>query len=108
GFVPFTEAELPLQIGIIKANRESLIVAPHYHKPTKRVTGGLGECLVVIKGKINIQLFNTDKKVIRNLSIKAREGFVLYSGGHALNFTKGTEAFEFKNGPFVVDRINLN
>ena len=50
---------------------------------------------------------NLEQNKIRSIEIKSGEGFVLYSGGHSITFTKGTTAYEFKNGPFQSDRVNI-
>jgi len=106
GFRSFTEEKLSLQISTVLFPGGTTI-DPHYHKPIRRITGNLGEAIVVIDGKIRISIFGKNKKLVRKIIIKSGEGFVLYAGGHKLEFLETTRAFELKNGPFIFDRVDF-
>ena len=101
-----TADKLPLQIATIFA-KTGRSVAVHYHKTVSRNTKTLGECIVVFEGRAMVRLYDSNKKFLRSVIIKAKEGFAIFSGSHAVSFDRGTKALEFKNGPFVNDKISI-
>jgi len=106
GVVPITKDTEALQVLTLK-HKKGVSIKPHTHIPKKRTTGDLQECLVVKKGKIKIDLYTTNKKLLTSVFVKAGEAFLLVSGGHAVTIIEDAEIFEIKNGPFVDDRVNL-
>lgn len=106
GATSLTAAELPLQI-LAHAHPSGTTVAAHRHRPLRRVTTALGEAVVVIDGKIRVDVFTPQGKRYRRLVLKSGDLFVLYAGGHALTVLQQAHFFEFKNGPFRDDRVNL-
>lgn len=77
----------------------------HIHSPKKRTTETLQECLVVIKGKIKIDFYGSDKKYFKSIYLSPGEAVVFISGGHGVHILKDSEIFEIKNGPFINDKI---
>ena len=106
GVNSLTTAELPLQI-LAHAHPSGIKVAAHRHRLLRRVTTTLGEAVVIIDGKIRVDVFTPQGKHCRRLVLKTGDLFVLYAGGHSLTVLKRARFFEFKNGPFRDDRINL-
>lgn len=101
-----TTVEEPLQI-LSLCHKRGKEIAPHFHKPLRRVTMHLQECVVVIHGKIKIDLYGPDKKYFKHFYLKAGELFMLVSGGHAIHFIEDSKIFEFKNGPYKNDRVSI-
>ena len=101
-----TDHSLPLQV-LTMACPAKKMVAQHFHTPHKRITRSLGECLFVFDGLARVSLFNTRGRKYKTIMVKSGEGFILFSGGHEIEFLKKTRAVEFKNGPFIEDKVSL-
>jgi len=106
GSIPQTDEKEPLQLVTLKHPQGTYLQA-HLHKPQKRITQRLQECLFVRKGKIKIDLYDNNKKYARYLLLKQGEAFISVSGGIGIRFIQDSEVFEFKNGPFKPDKINI-
>ncbi len=75
------------------------------HKSVERVTQNLQECLVVIKGKMKIDLFASDNKFFKSIYVSAGQTVIFISGGHAVRILEDAELIEVKNGPFIEDKV---
>lgn len=106
GTHPITDGTGSLELVTLK-NKKGHIVAPHKHKPMKRSTTGLQECIVVLKGKVRIDLFGNEQKVVKRIFLKQGEVFITISGGHSIHFLEDSQIIETKNGPFKKDRIAI-
>lgn len=101
--MPLTDPLEPLQILSHKRKKNKYTKA-HIHIPKVRVTQKLQECLVVIKGKIKIDLYTIDKKFIKSIYLSAGQTVIFMNGGHGVHIVKDAEIIEVKNGPFVEDK----
>lgn len=105
GSHPATLESEALQAMSLKYSTGARIKA-HYHSPQRRVTECLQEGLVVMKGRIAVDLYSVDeKKLFKSVEVKAGEVIILADGGHGINFLEDSELFEFKPGPFKDDKI---
>lgn len=106
GSLPASEEAHPLQVLTLKYDKGHS-VAPHAHKPLRRVTTGLQECIIVRKGRVRIDLYGSGKKVLRRAILNEGDVFVTISGGHSIHFLEDSEIIETKNGPFAADKISI-
>lgn len=104
GAVPLTDPLEPLQVLTHKRPAGKYTKA-HFHTPKVRVTQKLQECLVMIKGKIKIDLYTPDKKFFKSIYVSTGQAIIFMDGGHAVHILKGSEIIEVKNGPFVEDKV---
>jgi len=104
GAIPLTDPREPLQLLVHKRPAGKHTKA-HIHIPKKRVTEKLQECLVVMKGKIKIDLYGPDKKFFKHIYLSVGQVIILMNGGHAVHLIKDSEIIEIKNGPFVEDKV---
>ena len=102
--MPLTDLREPLQVLVHKRKMGEYTKA-HIHTPKKRVNQKLQECLVVIKGKIKIDLYAPDKKFIKSIFLSAGQAVIFMNGGHGIHIVKDAEIIEVKNGPFVQDKV---
>lgn len=107
GTLPLTEPSEPLQILTHKREAGNKTLA-HYHLPKRRTTQTLQECLMVIKGKIKVDLFGTNKKKIKSVYLSAGDIIIFMAGGHAVHILENTEFIEIKNGPFIEDKVMID
>lgn len=104
GSKPITPADQPLQIVTLKHKKGSYLKA-HMHIPKERKTKSLQECLFVKRGKVKIDLYSANKKYLQSFFLKEGQAFLLLAGGYGINVVNDCEVFEFKNGPFVEDKL---
>jgi hypothetical protein len=106
GSLPVTAGHEPLQVVTLKHPKGKYLVA-HTHKPVERKTSRMQECLMVKKGRVRIELYAPDKKMFKKIILKTGDFFILQNGGIGIHVLKDAEVVEFKNGPFVEDKILL-
>ena len=104
GSNPLTDPNQPLQLVTLKHPRGSYLKA-HMHKPQKRITRSLQECLIVKKGKIRLDLYSPTKILFKNTYLIEGQALILLTGGYGIHLVEDSELFEIKNGPFIVDKI---
>lgn len=104
GSVPQSEASAPLQVLTLK-HPQGRHVQPHLHIPKKRTTDRLQECLIVLRGKVRIDLYTTEKQYVKYVYLKTGETLLLVNGGYGVRWLEDSELIEFKNGPFVEDKV---
>jgi hypothetical protein len=106
GSIPHTKESEPLQLVTLKHSEGKYLVA-HTHKPIKRETNRMQECLIVKKGKIKLDLYGPDKKLFKKIILKDGESLILLDGGYGIHILEDSELIELKNGPFIEDKIVL-
>jgi len=104
GSIPMTDPKEPLQLVTLKHPKGTYLKA-HTHKPKKRVTQKLQECLFVKKGEVTVDLYDADKTYFKSISLKPGHSLVLICGGYGIHLIKDSELIEIKNGPFIEDKI---
>jgi|TARA_B110000483_G_C18127857_1_gene516400 hypothetical protein len=96
-----TKIEMPLQVSRI--NLKDTIVKPHSNNK-KLLNSKLveqNECWIVLKGIINISLFDIDKTNLDNLILNQGEILITCGGGHSINKSSDdAEMIEIKLGPY--------
>lgn len=107
GSVPITDPQESVQVVGLKHPKGAYLKA-HAHKLRRRITPRLQEGLLVRKGKIKIDLYEPEKwGKIKSVTLKAGEMFLLLNGGYGIHILEDAELFEFKNGPFLEDKVLL-
>lgn len=97
------DSSMPVQVSRIKlANSKK--VKPHFHKLKKINYDSVNqnECWIVIRGSIEISLFDLDKAHLKTTNL--HEGDILFTsgGGHSINkSSKDSEFIEVKLGPYI-------
>ena len=106
GSLPVTDGHHPLQV-VTLSHPKGKYLAAHTHRPVPRKTERMQEALFVKKGKVRLDLFGPDKKPFKKLVMKAGDFFILQNGGLGIQMMEHSECVEFKNGPFVEDKVLL-
>ncbi len=83
------------------------VIKPHRHTPHKRITNMLHEGVVVVRGKIRVDLFGEDKKRFRSFFVNAGGAAIFFGVAHGVRFLADTALYELKNGPYIDDKILL-
>ena len=89
-----------LQVSTQKLKRNDFI-SSHIHRKNKRITSSTQEIWLVMKGKLSINIIDTDKKKIKNFILGTGDMYILFRGGHSFKvLNDNTEFYEIKNGPY--------
>jgi len=101
-----TDPSSLLQVGQIAIN-PGRPVRRHRHNPVERDTRGTNEVLVVLDGKLTMELFGDRDEVQVTQEVSKGEVILLISGGHAFNSGEGCSVLEIKNGPYddLIDKV---
>jgi cupin fold WbuC family metalloprotein len=76
-------------------------INPHVHLKNKRTTLSTQEAWIVLRGRLSVKIFDTDKKKIKNFILNKGDVYILFRGGHSLKvLNNNTEFYEIKNGPY--------
>ena len=104
GSIPQTDGKEPLQLVTLKHPEGKYLLA-HTHRPAPRKTAKMQECIVVRKGKIQVDLYGHDKKMFKKIKMETGDLLILLNGGYGIHILEDAEMVELKNGPFVEDKV---
>jgi len=98
----YTDPEMDFQIG---AMRRPLghEVEPHVHSPVERELIGTKEVLFVRSGRIGIDFYDDDKKIVTSIEMVSGDVIYLHTGGHGIRFIEESVLLEVKQGPYIQD-----
>lgn len=106
GSIPITDSSGALQV-LTLSHSKGDSVKPHVHRRMKRVTMDLQECLVVLKGKIRIDLYSSAIRPVKRVIVKAGEVYIVLDGKIGVEYLEKSEVIEIKNGPFRNDTVYI-
>jgi len=95
----YSEQEDELQVGKFKLKKNEEIIR-HFHPENKRSINNTTEVLIVLKGKLKVNLFDNLKKFLQEIEIYEEDILVLFSGGHQILVLEDCEFIEVKQGPY--------
>ena len=96
----FSPAESSFQFGLL-AHGAGFEEPPHLHQPVKREINDLQQMFVVQRGAVAVQLYADDKKLLREVVLKAGDAIVLIHGIHAIRVIEDMQCISVKQGPFL-------
>jgi cupin fold WbuC family metalloprotein len=96
----FTPGEFSQQLGML-VHAKGKVVNRHRHKPVRREILRTQEVLVILSGKIKIQLFNDEGSLLRAVILKEGDSVLLATGGHRVEVLKKARILEVKQGPYA-------
>ncbi len=98
GTYMFTPEDWGIQVGFARHSR-GYRVSAHVH-PRRREGVGIGsELLIVLRGRIRIDIYSCNGEYIDNVELGEGEGIVLRCG-HAVEFLEDSVVLEVKEGPY--------
>jgi cupin fold WbuC family metalloprotein len=95
----FSPPEFSQQLGLI-SRRKDHIIKPHIHKLVPREVSVTQEVLHILSGRIEITLYNKDKKRIKVVELSSGDTILLASGGHGIKILDDARMLEVKQGPY--------
>ena len=81
---------------------------PHVHiwKPLEILKTVAQEAWVVIEGKIETELLDSDSNVIALTNLNVGDCCITLNGGHRYRSIGSSKVFEFKSGPYLGDVLD--
>ncbi len=96
----FTPPEWPQQLGLLVYGRGKKI-PPHKHKNLKRETETFTEVLVLLAGRLKIDLYDSKNRLARTVILEPGDSILFASGGHAVEILEDSKIIEVKQGPYI-------
>ena len=96
----FTPAEYSQQLAYMK-HPGGYVIAPHVHNSVQREVKFTREVLFIRSGRVRVDLYDDDRRYVRNAILGAGDVILLASGGHGFEMLEECEMIEVKQGPYV-------
>jgi hypothetical protein len=106
----FSPPESSFQFGLL-AHKAGFSEPPHYHKPFPREVTDLQQMFVMQRGRVVVELYRDDGKLLREIELGPGDAIVLIHGVHALRVLEDFQAVSVKQGPFLGtenDKVNVS
>jgi len=76
-------------------------IAPHVHNFLSRQVFYTQEVLIVRRGRLQVNLYSSDKEFLANRILEAGDVILLCGGGHSFEMLEETSIIEVKQGPYL-------
>lgn len=96
---PLEEIQLALML-----RKAGTVIQSHLHPFYPRYTHTTCEVLIVRKGVVRIEFFNSSKETIGQRILTSGDVVTLVRGGHGLEVLNDAEIVEVRNGPYAGDQ----
>jgi cupin fold WbuC family metalloprotein len=96
----FTPGEFSQQLGML-VHKKGKIVDRHRHKHVRREIFRTQEVLVMLEGKVKIEVYNDEGEMLKTLTLQAGDAILLASGGHRVKVLEDAKIIEVKQGPYA-------
>jgi mannose-6-phosphate isomerase-like protein (cupin superfamily) len=96
----FTPGEFSQQLGMLIHPRGK-VVDRHRHKHVRREIQRTQEVLVLLEGRIEIEIYTEDGLLLKTVRLKAGDAVLLAAGGHKVKVLEGAKIIEVKQGPYA-------
>ena len=96
----FTPPEFSQQLGML-VHKKGKIVKRHKHRRVKREIFQTQEVLVVLYGKIQVDLYDDESKLLKSVVLHPGDTVLLAQGGHRVEILEDSKLIEVKQGPYA-------
>jgi len=96
----FTPSEFSQQLGIL-IHKKGKIVQRHRHKLVKREIFRTQEVLVLLEGKIKVDLYDDNTQLLKSVTLNSGDSILLAQGGHKVEIISDAKIVEVKQGPYA-------
>lgn len=96
----FTPQDFSQQLGLLVHEKGKKIKA-HRHRLIKREITLTQEVLVVLEGKVKIDLYNENLKKIKTVVTTDGDTILLANGAHSIEILEDSRIIEIKQGPYA-------
>jgi hypothetical protein len=98
----FSPPEGSFQFGLL-AHEAGFVEPPHYHKAFSREIHDMQQMFVVQRGVVVVELYDENKTLLREITMRAGDAIVLIHGIHAIRVVEDMQCISVKQGPFLGD-----
>jgi hypothetical protein len=102
----FTPENFSQQLAFMFRNKKDVVNA-HFHGDVKREIYDTQEVLIIKKGKVKINLYDSSKKYLDSRILKKGDIILLAEGGHGLEMLEDVEMIEIKQGPYFKEKDKI-
>ena len=99
----FTENNANQQIGFM-SHPKNYFIKPHKHQKRETKIFITSEVIILQKGKLRVDFYDTRKKYLFSVVIKKNQIIMLVHGGHGFKVLEQVKMLEIKQGPYVSDK----
>jgi len=105
----FTPGSFSQQVAYMK-HPQGHKITPHVHNMMARQVLYTQEVLLIRKGKVKVNLYNSNKTPIGHRILETGDLILLCGGGHSFEMLEETSMIEVKQGPFAgeVDKTRFD
>ena len=96
----FTPEDFPQQMGFI-AHKKGTLIDPHIHKIITREISLTQEVLIIKKGKIRVDFYDSQQKYFDSRTLVPGDVILLAGQGHGYEVLEDIEMIEIKQGPYL-------
>ncbi len=79
------------------------VLQSHFHNPHSREVVRTQEVLVIKRGKLRVDFYDTDRQYLESAVVGAGDVLLLASGGHGFEVIEDVTMIEIKQGPYAGD-----
>ena len=98
----FTPGSFSQQVAYMRHPKDK-VVEPHVHNLVARQVLYTQEALLVRRGKVELNLFNSGQEFLTTRILQDGDLILLCGGGHSLKMLEETSMIEIKQGPYAGD-----
>lgn len=96
----FTPDDLSQQLAYMQ-HPAGKVIEPHVHNPVVREVTFTQEVLVLRKGRMRVDFYDTAQVYLHSRILEAGDIVLLATGGHGFEVLEPVEMFEVKQGPYA-------
>ena len=90
-----------IQVGTWNYKKGRYLVA-HNHNIMERKINRTNEIIIILEGKLKIDIYNENDEKIAELEAKKNDLLIMMNGGHGYHILEdNTKVIEIKNGPYL-------
>ncbi|OGD30440.1 MAG: hypothetical protein A2Y56_10855 [Candidatus Aminicenantes bacterium RBG_13_63_10] len=95
-----TPGEFSQQLGLLQHDRGK-VVERHRHKLVKREIFHTQEVLVLLSGRVQVELYDDERRHLETFVLEGGDAILLARGGHRLVVLEPSKIIEVKQGPYA-------
>ncbi len=105
----FTEDKDIQQFGYMN-HKKNHVIKPHMHKPQMRKLIHTSEVILILKGVLRVDFYNSKKVYLFSKILKDKDIIMLVHGAHGFKVIKDVQMIEIKQGPYItkLDKIKFD
>jgi len=96
----YSDDKAALQLGLM-SHHEGFIEVAHSHPLIEREPTHTQQAFVVLKGKVIVDFFDFNGKVLREIELSKEDSILIIQGIHRIRVVENSKCVTIKQGPFI-------